>query len=157
MQARHFTLEMEIYCTINRTSYYPLSFTSVTFLSHFSRTLSHHLPLFPLTLCVCKHPHPLEPNTGFVSDGPNAKWKRVGFVSGRSVRLDTIIWPGGDLSVAAVSSRARTVFRVVTALAPPFVMESELDEDGQCLRGTTSNLVPCLRDVFFNAILKCSC
>lgn len=56
-------------------------------------------------------------------------------VSGRSVRLDTIIWPGGDLSVAAVSTRARTVFRVVTALAPPFVMESELDEDGQCLRG----------------------
>jgi ionotropic glutamate receptor NMDA 3A len=42
------------------------------------------------------------------------------------VRLDTIIWPGGDLAVAAVSSRARTVFRVVTALAPPFVMESEL-------------------------------
>ncbi|XP_060529353.1 uncharacterized protein LOC132703854 [Cylas formicarius] len=72
---------------------------------------------------------------------PNAlKWKRVGLVSGRTVRLDTIIWPGGDLSVAAVSIRARTVFRVVTALAPPFVMESELDEDGQCLRG-----LPCHR------------
>ncbi|CAH0555037.1 unnamed protein product, partial [Brassicogethes aeneus] len=70
----------------------------------------------------------------------NMKWKRVGLVSGRSVRLDTIIWPGGDLSVAAVSSRARTVFRVVTALAPPFVMEGELDEDGQCLRG-----LPCHR------------
>uniref|UniRef100_A0A6P7F4M4 Glutamate receptor ionotropic, NMDA 3A-like n=1 Tax=Diabrotica virgifera virgifera TaxID=50390 RepID=A0A6P7F4M4_DIAVI len=79
-----------------------------------------------------------------VSDIPsslsNVKWKRVGMVSGRAVRLDTIIWPGGDLSVAAVSSRARTVFRVVTALAPPFVMESELDEDGQCLRG-----LPCHR------------
>lgn len=59
----------------------------------------------------------------------------MGLVSGRNVRVDTIIWPGGDLSVAAVSTRARTVFRVVTALAPPFVMESELDEDGQCLRG----------------------
>ncbi|KAF5281606.1 hypothetical protein FQR65_LT02926 [Abscondita terminalis] len=68
------------------------------------------------------------------------KWRRVGVVSGRSVRLDTIIWPGGDLSVAAVSSRARSVFRVVTALAPPFVMEGELDEDGQCLRG-----LPCHR------------
>lgn len=56
-------------------------------------------------------------------------------VSGRSVRLDTIVWPGGDLSVSAISARARTVFRVVTALAPPFVMESDLDEDGQCLRG----------------------
>ncbi|KAH1017909.1 hypothetical protein HUJ05_008499 [Dendroctonus ponderosae] len=68
------------------------------------------------------------------------KWKRVGIVSGRNVRLDTIIWPGGDLSVAAVSIRARTVFRVVTALAPPFVMASELDEDKQCLRG-----LPCHR------------
>lgn len=29
----------------------------------------------------------------------------------------------------------RSVFRVVTSLAPPFVMEGELDEDGQCLRG----------------------
>lgn len=65
----------------------------------------------------------------------NMYWKRVGLISGRSVKLETIIWPGGDLSVAAVSSRAKTVFRVVTALAPPFVMESELDEDGQCLRG----------------------
>lgn len=27
------------------------------------------------------------------------------------------------------------MFRIVTALAPPFVMESELDEDGLCLRG----------------------
>ncbi|XP_044755269.1 uncharacterized protein LOC123314202 isoform X2 [Coccinella septempunctata] len=68
------------------------------------------------------------------------RWKRVGLVSGRSVRLDTIVWPGGDLSVAAISSRARTAFRVVTALSPPFVMESELDEDGQCLRG-----LPCHR------------
>ncbi|KAL1498139.1 hypothetical protein ABEB36_008987 [Hypothenemus hampei] len=76
-----------------------------------------------------------------ISQTTNAlKWKRVGLVSGRLVRLDTIIWPGGDLSVAAVSIRARTVFRVVTALAPPFVMESELDEDGQCLRG-----LPCHR------------
>ncbi|KAJ8930373.1 hypothetical protein NQ314_016823, partial [Rhamnusium bicolor] len=75
-----------------------------------------------------------------VPSSTSVKWKRVGMVSGRSVRLDTIIWPGGDLSVAAVSTRARTVFRVVTALAPPFVMESELDEDGQCLRG-----LPCHR------------
>lgn len=34
-----------------------------------------------------------------------------------------------------LSARARSVFRVVTALSPPFVMESELDEDGLCLRG----------------------
>lgn len=42
--------------------------------------------------------------------------------------------------VAGLSARARSVFRVVTALAPPFVMESELDEDGLCLRG-----LPCHR------------
>ncbi|XP_045475603.1 uncharacterized protein LOC123681313 isoform X2 [Harmonia axyridis] len=70
----------------------------------------------------------------------HVRWKRVGLVSGRSVRLDTIVWPGGDLSISAISSRARTAFRVVTALSPPFVMESELDEDGQCLRG-----LPCHR------------
>ena len=67
-------------------------------------------------------------------------WRTVGEVTGRDVRLDTIVWPGGDLVVAGLSARARSVFRIVTALAPPFVMESELDEDGQCLRG-----LPCHR------------
>lgn len=67
-------------------------------------------------------------------------WRTVGEVKGRAVRLDTIVWPGGDLVVAGLSARARSVFRIVTALAPPFVMESELDEDGQCLRG-----LPCHR------------
>lgn len=128
---------MRIYYTINRTSYYSLSFTSVTFHSHFS--LSTYPPCYPFLFHVlslfANIYIPRTDRSFYFSDGPNVKWKRVGFVSGRSVRLDTIIWPGGDLSVAAVSSRARTVFRVVTALAPPFVMESELDEDGQCLRG----------------------
>lgn len=68
------------------------------------------------------------------------KWRRVGLVSGRSVHLDTIVWPGGDIVVSGLSARARSVFRVVTALAPPFVMESDLDEDGLCLRG-----LPCHR------------
>lgn len=39
-----------------------------------------------------------------------------------------------------LSARARSVFRVVTSLSPPFVMESALDEDGLCLRG-----LPCHR------------
>lgn len=78
-------------------------------------------------------------------DGPapeqdRLKWRSVGRISGRSVQLDTIVWPGGDIVVSGLSAQARSVFRVVTALAPPFVMESELDEDGQCLRG-----VPCHR------------
>lgn len=63
------------------------------------------------------------------------KWRQVGSVIGRNVRLHTIVWPGGRLVAHGQSSGARTIFRIVTALAPPFVMEGELDEDGQCLRG----------------------
>jgi hypothetical protein len=65
----------------------------------------------------------------------------VGEVTGRAVRLDTIVWPGGELVVAGLSARARSVFRIVTALAPPFVMEGALDEDGQCLRGLACHRV----------------
>ncbi|CAK1553725.1 unnamed protein product [Leptosia nina] len=67
-------------------------------------------------------------------------WRRVGHITGRTVKLHTIVWPGGRLVAQGQSTGARTVFRVVTALAPPFVMEGELDEDGQCLRG-----LPCHR------------
>lgn len=67
-------------------------------------------------------------------------WRQVGRVHGRSVRLHTIVWPGGRLVAHGQSAGARTIFRIVTALAPPFVMEGELDEDGQCLRG-----LPCHR------------
>lgn len=42
--------------------------------------------------------------------------------------------------MSGLSTRARSVFRVVTSLSPPFVMESNLDEDGLCLRG-----LPCHR------------
>ena len=48
--------------------------------------------------------------------------------------------PGGDIVVSGLSARARSVFRVVTSPSPPFVMESNLDEDGLCLRG-----LPCHR------------
>lgn len=78
------------------------------------------------------------------TDGVNksglTKWRRVGLITGTSVQLDTIVWPGGDIVVSGLSARPRSVFRVVTALAPPFVMESDLDEDGLCLRG-----LPCHR------------
>ncbi|XP_052738434.1 glutamate receptor ionotropic, NMDA 3B isoform X2 [Bicyclus anynana] len=72
-------------------------------------------------------------------EGSNV-WREVGHVLGRSVSLHTIVWPGGRLVAHGQSSGARTIFRIVTALAPPFVMEGELDEDGQCLRG-----LPCHR------------
>lgn len=63
------------------------------------------------------------------------KWRRVGSVLGKEVQLDSIVWPGGDIVVSGLTAQARSVFRVVTALAPPFVMESKADEDGHCLRG----------------------
>ncbi|XP_013141052.1 PREDICTED: uncharacterized protein LOC106105308 [Papilio polytes] len=62
-------------------------------------------------------------------------WRQVGHIRGRDVHLHTIVWPGGRLVAHGQSAGARTIFRIVTALAPPFVMEGELDEDGQCLRG----------------------
>ncbi|CAG9785010.1 unnamed protein product [Diatraea saccharalis] len=68
------------------------------------------------------------------SEGRNT-WRQVGRILGRNVKLHTIIWPGGRLVAHGQSDGARTIFRIVTALAPPFVMEGELDEDGQCLRG----------------------
>lgn len=67
-------------------------------------------------------------------------WRPVGHVIGRNVLLHTIVWPGGRFVAHGLSTGARTIFRIVTALAPPFVMEGELDEDGQCLRG-----LPCHR------------
>lgn len=41
------------------------------------------------------------------------------------------------------------MFRVVTALAPPFVMESELDEDGFCLRGLACHRLYTSGKIFF--------
>lgn len=63
------------------------------------------------------------------------KWRRVGSVLGKEVQLDTIVWPGGDIVVSGLTAQPRSVFRIVTALAPPFVMESKSDENGRCLRG----------------------
>lgn len=36
-----------------------------------------------------------------------SKWRRVGSVSASSVRLDTIIWPGGDIVVSGESCLCR--------------------------------------------------
>lgn len=32
----------------------------------------------------------------------STKWRRVGLVSGTSVQLDTIVWPGGDIVVSGI-------------------------------------------------------
>ncbi|XP_035788210.1 uncharacterized protein LOC118464730 isoform X2 [Anopheles albimanus] len=70
-----------------------------------------------------------------VTGGTGTKWRRVGLITGRSVHLDTIIWPGGDVTVSGLTGKAKTKFRVVVSVAPPFVMESPVNEEGQCLRG----------------------
>nr|XP_018917923.1 PREDICTED: uncharacterized protein LOC109044571 isoform X2 [Bemisia tabaci] len=68
--------------------------------------------------------------------GETKKWRVVGEMVGDSdIRLDSLVWPGGQLVPDSTGKGARSVFRIVTAIAPPFVMEGELDEDGQCLRG----------------------
>lgn len=38
--------------------------------------------------------------TNVVSSSSTTKWRRVGLVSATSVRLDTIVWPGGDIVVS---------------------------------------------------------
>lgn len=49
------------------------------------------------------------------------------------------------------------MFRIVTALAPPFVMESELDEDGLCLRGLPCHRVSPVGMYFIDAISATLC
>ncbi|XP_055859129.1 uncharacterized protein LOC129921359 isoform X2 [Episyrphus balteatus] len=116
-----------------------------------------HLQLFEDELTIVRHRSQQRRRPRY----PSTKWRRVGLIAGRNVHLDTIVWPGGDIVVSGkeqrrksnirlalysvgssigLSAKSRTVFRVVTALAPPFVMASELDEDGLCLRG-----LPCHR------------
>ncbi|XP_051161852.1 uncharacterized protein LOC127281913 isoform X2 [Leptopilina boulardi] len=69
------------------------------------------------------------------------KWTKVGNIKGgKSVRLDTIIWPGGGIMPAYLEQGGEKIgmplYRIVTALAPPFTMATNLQE-GQCLRGLT--------------------
>ncbi|XP_055628546.1 uncharacterized protein LOC129769999 isoform X2 [Toxorhynchites rutilus septentrionalis] len=98
-----------------------------------------HFELLNLVPIIKRNPIKYDKNQETASDHFTdtnfTKWRRVGFISGRVVNLDTIVWPNGDIVVAGLTSKARSVFRVVIALAPPFVMETELGEHGQCLRG----------------------
>ncbi|XP_073973414.1 uncharacterized protein isoform X2 [Rhodnius prolixus] len=80
-----------------------------------------------------------------VTDNPQAllklqesdNWKQVGEIIGCcDVRLERIVWPGGTID--GPCGGGRTVVKVVTAVAAPFVMMSDLARgvgDGACLRG----------------------
>lgn len=78
------------------------------------------------------------------------RWTKVGTIKGgREVRLDTIIWPGGGIMPAYLEQNGEKIgmpiYRIVTALASPFTMITNLQE-GFCLRGLTcqyGNTVVC--------------
>lgn len=76
----------------------------------------------------------------FASDGYTRAWKKVGAVepsdSGGKpvVKLDSVVWAGGQMVPGAGPGR-RAVYRVVSAIGPPFVMHAPLQRDRQCLRG----------------------
>ncbi|XP_015380519.1 PREDICTED: glutamate receptor ionotropic, NMDA 3B-like [Diuraphis noxia] len=75
-------------------------------------------------------------------NGYTRAWKKVGTVGpsgtgGQLVKLDSVVWAGGKM-VPAVGLGRRAVYRVVTAIGPPFVMHAPLQQDRQCLRG-----IPC--------------
>ncbi|XP_062544859.1 uncharacterized protein LOC134211716 isoform X2 [Armigeres subalbatus] len=94
------------------------------------------LNLVPVTKRpIIKHDSRQESFSSRIVNTSSTKWRRVGFISGRNVHLDTIVWPSGDIVVTGLLSKARSVFRVVVAVAPPFVMETELTDQEQCLRG----------------------
>lgn len=68
---------------------------------------------------------------------------------GKEVHLDTIIWPGGGIVPAYLEQGGEKIgmpmYRIVTALAPPFTMVTNLQE-GLCLRGLLcrqGNLLMC--------------
>ncbi|KAL4149546.1 hypothetical protein QTP88_003474 [Uroleucon formosanum] len=72
-------------------------------------------------------------------NGYTRAWKKVGTVGpsgtgGQLVKLDSVVWAGGKM-VPAVGLGRRPVYRVVTAIGPPFVMHAPLQHDRQCLRG----------------------
>ncbi|XP_024083475.1 uncharacterized protein LOC106670874 isoform X1 [Cimex lectularius] len=71
-------------------------------------------------------------------------WKQVGEIIGCcDVRLERIIWPGGN--IGGPCGGARTKIKVVTAVAAPFVMTSDAarggGQTGGCLRGLPCQIV----------------
>lgn len=66
------------------------------------------------------------------------EWHLLGNVSGGRVAIDAVIWPGNTLVGPSPSSPS--LWRVVTARSPPFVMTTEALANHTCLVG-----VPCLR------------
>ena len=77
----------------------------------------------------------------FDSEGKiRREWHQVGNVSVAetpSVQLRTIQWPGGG--IFGPGDRPSKTYRIVTIIAPPFVMNAEADDNKTCVKG-----LPCL-------------
>lgn len=75
-----------------------------------------------------------------VGSGFDRKWKIIGNVSAATaqVHLDTIRWPGGGI----LSARAKELksYRIVSIIAPPFVMAIDSFDNKSCEKG-----LPCLK------------
>lgn len=93
-------------------------------------------------------------NNGFSSSSSSHKpplereWRKVGFVSpGKAqVSLETIRWPGGG--IFGPGERPSKAYRVVTIVSPPFVMETEAEDNRTCVKG-----LPCLKVRTKNKVL----
>ncbi|KZC09190.1 Glutamate [NMDA] receptor subunit 3A, partial [Dufourea novaeangliae] len=75
----------------------------------------------------------------FSGNKTQLRWTKVGTVKGgKEVHLETIIWPGGGIVPAYLEQGGEKIgmpmYRIVTALASPFTMVTNLQE-GLCLRG----------------------
>ncbi|XP_078043085.1 uncharacterized protein LOC144473254 isoform X1 [Augochlora pura] len=75
----------------------------------------------------------------FPGNKTQLRWTKVGTVKGgKEVYLDSIIWPGGGIVPAYLEQGGEKIgmpmYRIVTALASPFTMVTNLQE-GICLRG----------------------
>lgn len=68
------------------------------------------------------------------------EWSKVGYVSpGKAqVSLETIRWPGGG--IFGPGERPSKAYRIVTIVSPPFVMETEAEDNRTCVKG-----LPCLK------------
>lgn len=69
------------------------------------------------------------------------KWEKVGVIAEKGISLETIRWPGKGILGSSMDMIERDVYsnayRVVTIVSPPFVMESQAEDNRTCVRGLT--------------------
>lgn len=72
------------------------------------------LNLVPVTKRpIIKHDSRQESFSSRIVNTSSTKWRRVGFISGRNVHLDTIVWPSGDIVVTGML----VIFKITTIIS----------------------------------------